>query len=640
MGSSTAEYDRLLQEARLRLARGDFLEAVARASEAVRLDGKEPAAYLVRAEAQRRLKRPDQAVADLAVAIRLDPNQPAPYLIRAKILKRRCLFDQAIADATNAVILDPRNAAAYSLRAECRIAIGDREGAAEDVQEVLRIDPTRPVPDLRDTRSSREAPGADGRFWKQPGDEGPDDERTMFADGRPVDRSLKSRKPVRRDPSEVLADVSDYRPEVLPTPLPRVRPGRGRGGNSWLAAGLALLCAGLIGFVVAGRGGSPPERPSSVPATVAQSPATQPAIAPAPFAQNHPSTPSRLGHDPLATNQPSLSPASAMPDPSPPFPSAPAASTTSQPAGLGGDVRPAAAVSLLRNDTLDGWQTTEYLQTPNWTVRDGILTYATGGPSLMTTERFKDFELHLEYLLPPRCNSGLFLRGRYEVQLVDPALVLPSGRRLAPSQNNGAIYDQIPPQRIVFSGVNRWNSLDVRLVDRNVSVSMNGVLIIDDKRVDRVTQFALDDREGEPGPIVLQGHAVTGSRFRNIRITPLTEGQRTSRFTSPGQDAGAATGATATASQPGPLGRWVELRPGTPAGDRVRTFQPDGTLIFGTVKDGQTTVGTWRREGERVYFKQSARDADEKWFTISAQDARTMTVLMMGARQYVWYRSS
>ena len=100
MGSSATEVERLLQAARLHLAKGELHEAVGRATEAIRLDGKQPAAYLVRAEAHRRLKRPERALADLAVAIRLDPHQPGPYVIRAEILKRRNLFDQAIADAT------------------------------------------------------------------------------------------------------------------------------------------------------------------------------------------------------------------------------------------------------------------------------------------------------------------------------------------------------------------------------------------------------------------------------------------------------------------------------------------------------------------------------------------------------------
>src|SRR6266436_3708459 len=100
MGSSASEVQKLLHAARLNLAQSKLHEAVAQATEVIRMDGKEPAAYLIRAEAHRRLNKPDRALADLAVAIRLDPYQPGPYVIRAEILKRRNMFDQAIADAT------------------------------------------------------------------------------------------------------------------------------------------------------------------------------------------------------------------------------------------------------------------------------------------------------------------------------------------------------------------------------------------------------------------------------------------------------------------------------------------------------------------------------------------------------------
>jgi tetratricopeptide (TPR) repeat protein len=169
---------------------------VGQATDAIRLDSKEPAAYLVRAEAHRRINRPYRALADLAVAIRLDPEKPSPYVVRAEILKRlavairldpekpsphvvraeilkrRNLFDQAIADATYALTLDPRNAAAFSIRAECRSAIGDVEGANEDVQEMLLIDPTRPVPNLQRGSSPLPMASDDQRFWK---DAGPSD---------------------------------------------------------------------------------------------------------------------------------------------------------------------------------------------------------------------------------------------------------------------------------------------------------------------------------------------------------------------------------------------------------------------------------------------------------------------------------
>ena len=263
MGSSTAEIETLLQAARLHLAKRELHEAVGQATEVIRQDSKQTAAYLVRAEANRRLKRPDRALADLAVATRLDSNQPGPYVIRAEILKRRNVFDQAIAAATHALTLDPRNAAAFSIRAECRSAIGDEQGATEDVQEMVHIDPTRSVPDLRGKSESDDPSPAmasnDKRFWKQPGGDDPKRQSDIFADGKPVDRSLKARKPVRRDAAEILAEVSDYRREVLPAPLPR---GRARQYASirspWLA--VVLIAVGLAfaaGVVIATRNFAP-----------------------------------------------------------------------------------------------------------------------------------------------------------------------------------------------------------------------------------------------------------------------------------------------------------------------------------------------------------------------------------------------
>ncbi len=148
MGTSATEVERLIQAARLHLAQGELHEAAGRATEAIRLDGKQPAAYLVRAEAHRRLKRPERALADLAVAIRLDPQQPGPYVIRAEILKRRNLFDQAIADATYALMLDPRNAAAYpdpgGMPQRHRRPGGGQGGRAGDAPD--RPHPTGPRP--------------------------------------------------------------------------------------------------------------------------------------------------------------------------------------------------------------------------------------------------------------------------------------------------------------------------------------------------------------------------------------------------------------------------------------------------------------------------------------------------------------
>jgi tetratricopeptide (TPR) repeat protein len=224
MGSSAGEAARLLRAARLHLAQGQFHEAVDRATEVIRQDVKQTAAYLVRAEAHRRLKHSDRALADLAVAIRLDPNQPGPYVIRAEILKRRNHFDQAIADVTFALTLEPRNTTAFSIRAECRAAIGDQEGASEDIQEMLLIDPTRPVPTLKArTASSSDVEMGDEQFCKQAGRPDPKRQANIFADGKPVDKTYRSRPAVSDDEApEALGVASGYKPETTAKPISRI----------------------------------------------------------------------------------------------------------------------------------------------------------------------------------------------------------------------------------------------------------------------------------------------------------------------------------------------------------------------------------------------------------------------------------
>lgn len=257
MDFSTSEVQKLLQAARLNLAQGQFHEAVAQATEVIRQDSKQTAAYLLRAEAHRRLKKLERALADLAVAIRLDPQQPGPYVIRAEILKRRNIFDQAIADATYALTLDPRNAAAFSIRAECRSAIGDLDGANEDVQEMLLIDPTRPVPTLGITIGSGDAApkmASDSeRFWKEAARNLTEDERTLFADGKPVDKSYRSRPVVSdEDAPEILGAASGYKPEVISRPIPTTRAGS-KGSLSrvgiFLVTGIGLIAGFALWMV-------------------------------------------------------------------------------------------------------------------------------------------------------------------------------------------------------------------------------------------------------------------------------------------------------------------------------------------------------------------------------------------------------
>lgn len=176
------------------------------------------------------------------------------------------------------------------------------------------------------------------------------------------------------------------------------------------------------------------------------------------------------------------------------------------------------ARALIHNDTLDGWRAEGSNDTPKWAVEDGVLTNYAQGPSLATNEEFGDFDLHLDFSLPPGCNSGVFLRGRYEIQLIDSAVRV-QGRPLKPVQRCGAIYGQIAPSRDVFKGANQWNSLDVRIEGKTVSVRMNGVTIIRAAKLKGVNDGELRKGDSSTGPIVLQSHRVTGAKFRNITVT-------------------------------------------------------------------------------------------------------------------------
>jgi hypothetical protein len=492
----------LLREARGQLNRRRYDLAVDLATQAIRLDARRSVAYLIRAEALRKLHLPDRALADLTLAIRLDPDRPAPYVIRADISMRRCLFDQAVADATQAIFLDPYNAAAFSIRATCRQAIGDPDGAAEDQEELFRIDPTRP-PVFGDTASTSGAVEPHSRNSNPVRGKAPDAFHDVFADGKPVDRSLKARKPVGGDAAGALPELSDYRPEVA-RPLPRARSGRDHPGRSpWpfltlITAGVAIIaCVLLVN--------RQPSAPVPTERLLAPASAVQRAVEP---------IPGESGALPgwAATAGP-------LPD------ARKSAAVVAKRATTGG--RP-----LIVGETLDGWETLTPADRPNWGLKDGILENASFGPSLVTTEKFLDFELHVEFSLPAGCNSGVFLRGRYEVSLHDPSF-----RDLGPERSCGAIFGSIAPDRQVYRGPDQWNYLDIKLVGKTVTVRMNGVVIIDERTLTRVSPIAIDRRESEPGAIMLQANAnmeapkdvTAGAKFRNMTIKPLPEGNASPR---------------------------------------------------------------------------------------------------------------
>jgi hypothetical protein len=165
---------------------------------------------------------------------------------------------------------------------------------------------------------------------------------------------------------------------------------------------------------------------------------------------------------------------------------------------------------LLNQNDLGGWRA---IQGENqWTVRDGILSNARSGANLVTDRSFDDFRLHIEFRYPKQGNSGVYLRGRHEVQIEDNFGADPDVVRF------GAVYGFIAPSEMAARPAGEWQSYDITLVGRMVTVVANGKTIIFDREIPGITGGALDSDEGAPGPLMLQGdHGPI--EYRNITIT-------------------------------------------------------------------------------------------------------------------------
>jgi hypothetical protein len=170
-------------------------------------------------------------------------------------------------------------------------------------------------------------------------------------------------------------------------------------------------------------------------------------------------------------------------------------------------------VSLFDGRTLTGWLP-DNPAANHWMAANGELQNMQAGANIRTTRNFGDFKLHIEYNCPPGGNSGVYLRGRYEVQVEYE----PAGKNDS-FHSMGSIYGFIPPATTLDPRPGQWESYDVTLVGRTVSVVRNGVLIIDNAEIPGITGGALDSRESEPGPIYLQGDHSGGLKYRNITIS-------------------------------------------------------------------------------------------------------------------------
>jgi len=183
-------------------------------------------------------------------------------------------------------------------------------------------------------------------------------------------------------------------------------------------------------------------------------------------------------------------------------------------------------VSLFNGEDLSGWSLTDPNGTNGWSVVDGVLTNTAPSTDLKIDRMLTDHELHVEFRVPKGGNSGVYLQGRYELQVADSEGAEPE------SHMCGGIYGLIAPSTNPCKPAGEWQTFDATFTaaktgrDGNITslpratVVFNGVTIIDDAEIPGVTGAALDDQMGLPGPLYLQGNH-SSVEYRNIRYRPL-----------------------------------------------------------------------------------------------------------------------
>lgn len=185
-------------------------------------------------------------------------------------------------------------------------------------------------------------------------------------------------------------------------------------------------------------------------------------------------------------------------------------------------VRFGEAIELFNGRDLTGWTLHPQKAKNGWRAQDGVLinetpktdfsAYGEFG-NLRTKREFQDFQLHIEFNVPPNGNSGIYLRGLYEAQVLD------RDSRMQGINGPGAVFGRVKPLRNAGRKGGQWQTYDLTLVDRHITVILNGDKVIDNHPVPGCTGGALHGDVTRPGPLYLQGDH-TSIRYRNIVLRP------------------------------------------------------------------------------------------------------------------------
>jgi hypothetical protein len=173
-------------------------------------------------------------------------------------------------------------------------------------------------------------------------------------------------------------------------------------------------------------------------------------------------------------------------------------------------------VVLFDGKSMDAWGIQMANRPIMWSVEDGVMTNEPKGNNLVSKEKFRDFRLDAEYKLSEKGNSGIYLRGRYEMQVLDDF-----GRTDDREHGHMSVYSAKAPLVNASKKAGEWQTVQITIVGNCVSATLNGQKIHDNSKIARITGGALDARENEPGPIMIQGdHEKVW--YRKVVVTPIT----------------------------------------------------------------------------------------------------------------------
>ncbi len=178
-----------------------------------------------------------------------------------------------------------------------------------------------------------------------------------------------------------------------------------------------------------------------------------------------------------------------------------------------------APVELFDGKSMDAWDVQNKTRAMGWSVVDGVMTNTPKANNLVSKQKFQDFRIHAEYKLEPNSNSGIYLRGRYELQVLDDFGKEPFDR------SHMSVYGWHAPAVNASKPVGEWQTMEATLVGNKVTVMLNGKKVQDNATIEAITGGSLDANELEPGPIMLQGdHEKVW--YRKVTITPIVDGRK------------------------------------------------------------------------------------------------------------------